>query len=84
MDKKLTENLLACAAAYGNARGCAEATVGNASAGDSRFFARLRAGKTFTIRKYDAVMAWFEANWPDDLEWPANVMRPSSEAQSAA
>ncbi len=79
MDKKLTDNLLRCAAEYVTAKGCAEATVAKKAADDSRFFRRLRDGKTFTVKRYDTVMGWFEANWPENAPWPDDVTRPSEE-----
>lgn len=43
----------------------------------SRLFRRLEDGQgchTSTLRE---VANWFDQNWPDDLEWPQGVDRPS-------
>lgn len=75
MDYELRTHLLTCAHLFAAKRGFRDATVGNMSAGDWRFFGRLRDGRAFTVRKYDEVMSWFSNNWPDE-DWPAAVPRP--------
>ncbi len=77
METALAADLFALASAYGEAKNIEEATVGRHCAADGRFFERLRDGKTFTIRKYDEVVAWFATNWPAQIEWPPEVARPA-------
>lgn len=78
MEQTLSENLLSVARCFGAARSLELSTLGRMAADDGRFFARLQDPQTtFTARKYDAVMGWFAANWPDGLEWPAGVPRPT-------
>ena len=81
MEDTLRQNLLSCAARYAEAMGLGDGTVGAYAAGDWRFFERLRAGKTFTAKKYDEVMAWFDTKWPTDTKWPAGVPRTSNARQ---
>lgn len=46
--------------------------------GKGDFFKRLRAPRGgCTIRTAEHLMRWFDANWPEDLPWPAGVARPS-------
>lgn len=59
-------------------------TLGRKAAGEWRFFSRLSGDRTFTIKKYDEVMAWFSTEWPDDLDWPQGVPRPEVAAKAAA
>lgn len=73
MEQILRTHLLMLADAYASSRELSDATLGNLAAGDWRFFARLRVGKAFTVRKYDAVVAWFRAHWPDSAGWPEPV-----------
>jgi hypothetical protein len=79
MENELRSNLLSCAAAYAAKRKTKLSTLGRLAAGDWRFFSNLDADdKTFTARKYDEVLQWFSANWPEDADWPANIERPAS------
>lgn len=75
METELSNNLLSLSARFGEARKLEESTIGRLCAADGRFFPRLREGKTFTAKKYDEVVAWFSANWPDGVEWPEGVAR---------
>jgi hypothetical protein len=76
MEKALASHLLQLVGAYSAACQLNESTIGRFCAADGRFFSRIREGKTFTVKKYDEVVAWFSANWPDELGWPAGIDRP--------
>ena len=77
MESELRTNLMACALAYSAARDLSISTVGRLAAGDWRFFDRLDDdAKTFTARKYDEVINWFSAQWPENAVWPSEVPRP--------
>ena len=82
MEAELRSNLRALAAAYGVAMNMEEATVAQKALGDWRFFQRLEnnADASFTVRKYDAAVAWFAARWPEGVEWPEGLNRPATEA----
>lgn len=83
MESELRSNLMACASAYAGAKAVSLATIGRLAAGDWRFFDRLDDdAKTFTARKYDEVINWFSARWPEDVVWPEQVQRPDSAAHS--
>lgn len=84
MEPELRAHLFACAEAYASAKGLELVTVARLAAGDWRFFDRLDNGKTFTARKYDDVLRWFSASWPDGLAWPAHVVRPEARSSKAA
>ncbi|MCJ8517800.1 hypothetical protein ABID21_000685 [Pseudorhizobium tarimense] len=83
METQLVHHLMTLAERYGAARCLEEATVGRHCAADGRFFLRLREGKTFTAKKYDEVVGWFSRNWPDDVEWPPEVLRPTHLVEAA-
>ena len=78
IEPALRQNMIVLARAYAEAKGVKLGTVSAYAHGDTPFFDGLIAqakGKgpgrmSFTIRKYDQVMAWFDANWPDGLEKP--------------
>jgi hypothetical protein len=85
MEDELRQNLLRCAEAYAQARGIGLPTLARMSAGDWRFFDRLRDDeKTFTARKYDEVVDWFSRNWPDGVDWPHGVGRVDLSQNGAA
>ncbi|MEW6256911.1 MAG: hypothetical protein AB1592_13230 [Pseudomonadota bacterium] len=81
MESELRDHLLRLAAAYMTASGLQPTTLSQRAAGDWRFLGKLHAGGRFTVRKYDEIVGWFEAHWPEGVEWPA---RGSSSAQQVA
>lgn len=54
----------------------APATISNRIVGHARLFERASKNKGCTAHTYRDVIKWFVQNWPDDLEWPADVPRP--------
>lgn len=80
MEHELRESLLRTATAYAGAKNISLSTVARLAAGDWRYFDRLSLdGVSFTARKYDDVMEWFSANWPEGAQWPEGVQRPQHE-----
>lgn len=77
MEHELRNHLRQCAEAYAAARSLEIVTVARLAAKDWRFFDRLDDDKTFTIRKYDSVIQWFSANWPENTAWPSDIPRPA-------
>ena len=59
------------------------ATVSNLVSGGGRFFERLRGEASCTLRTYERVLTWFDANWPADLPWPVDVPRPKQKKDAA-
>lgn len=84
METELASHLLTLSARFGEARKLEESTIGRLCAADGRFFARIREGKTFTAKKYDEVVGWFDANWPVDTDWPEGASRPAPAEGAAA
>lgn len=82
MEAELLTNLRTLADAYAAATNMKLATVAQRALGDWRFFERLDQSDraSFTIRKYDAAVAWFAANWQATSDWPENVARPNATA----
>lgn len=70
MEQALAAHLIALGEAFAEAKKLELATVGRLCAADSRFFSRIREGKTFTVKKYDEVVGWFSSNWPNGAVWP--------------
>lgn len=82
MERELAKHLFDLAAAFQAATGLMESTVARKVADDGRFFANLRAGMTFTARKYDLVVERFAAIWPPGVPLPEVEVR-QREAENA-
>lgn len=78
MERELAAHLLFVARAFAQAKGLSLTTLGRKAAWDGRFFDNLAdPTKSFTARKYDEVLAFFSAHWPEDgLLWPDHIVRP--------
>ena len=83
MEQELARNLLDCEAEFLTAGNFKPSTLAQKAAGDWRFFERLRGDEpaTFSVRKYDMVMRWFIANWPEEAARPSALLK--FEAQMA-
>lgn len=52
--------------------------------GKGDFFKRLMEGRDCRTSTAERLLAWFSANWPDDLEWPSDIPRPKPNPKEAA
>lgn len=52
--------------------------------GKGDFFKKLLSGGDCRTTTAARVLAWFSENWPSDLEWPADIPRPSQRKKEAA
>lgn len=59
------------------------AVVARRAGSHERLFTRMRAGAGCNTRTYGQVWAWFDRNWPEDLEWPAGLPRTARAARAA-
>lgn len=80
MERELTCHLTKVADAYSKGTGLGTGTIARRMFGSDRFFTRVADGATFTVRLYDAAMHRFSDNWPEGVEWPSDVPRPSPAA----
>jgi hypothetical protein len=76
MEVTLRENLSALKARYTEKVAVPDYKIGIMSANDGWFFKRIET-TSFTVRTYDKVVNWFDANWPAGHPWPRQVPRPS-------
>lgn len=81
MDKRDLVKLGECYAAH---VGLMLSTVSTYAANDGKWLAGLKGSTSCTLRKASAVVAWFSDNWPGDLEWPADIPRPTKSKKEAA
>lgn len=62
---------------YRYATGRSEARISDLACANPYLFKRLRENKGgCTIATYIRVLSWFSNNWPDGLQWPADIPRP--------
>ncbi|GJE54544.1 hypothetical protein [Methylobacterium thuringiense] len=78
MERELAAHLLLVAQAFADEKDLSLTTLGRLAAWDGRFFENIAdPSKTFTARKYDEVLAYFSAHWPEDgPAWPEHISRP--------
>lgn len=76
--------LVALADAFASHANVSHWRVSYLARGDGQFFDRLRKGKTCTIKTATTVLAWFDQNWPSDLDWPRDIPRPHKSKKEAA
>ena len=75
-------SLVDMAQRFASARGITLWRVGFLAAGDGKFFARLIAGRTCTLRVARVVVQYLSDHWPDDHEWPDAIPRPAPRSKS--
>lgn len=78
------QQLLKLANTYASHTALALSTVSTYAADAGGFFKGLEGSASCTLRKMDRVVRWFDKNWPEDLEWPHDIPRPSSKRGDAA
>lgn len=58
-------------------------TVSRLATGSGETIARLRSGRTITIRRAARAFQYLSDHWPDDQEWPTEIPRPQAALDSA-
>ena len=71
-----TADLQVICGLYRNSTGRSEARISDLACANPYLFKRLRDSKGCTIATYNRVLAWFSDNWPEGLQWPADIPRP--------
>ena len=67
----IRDNLLAIAEAYCKATGKSQVQISKEFYGNADFFKKLRTGKhSISVGRLDTMIKRFQAEWPDDAEWP--------------
>ncbi len=69
--------------AYAAAVGQADATVSTRFLGRGTRINELRGGGDMGSRKIAAVMREFSKEWPEGVEWPAEIERPVNDGEAA-
>lgn len=47
------------------------------------FFRRLNRGGDCQTATANKAMSWFSNNWPADLDWPKDIVRPEKKKDAA-
>ena len=55
-------------------------TISRLAAGSGDAIPRLQRGHDITYRRHARILQWFSDHWPLDLEWPADIPRPTPTA----
>jgi hypothetical protein len=80
-----TKHIVELGEKYGTHMELRLSTVSTYAAGDGKWLGNLKLGIAgCTIRRAQLVMAWFSAAWPNDLEWPRHIPRPTKTKKEAA
>lgn len=53
-------------------------TVSRLATGSGETIARLKSGRTITIRRAARAFQYLSDHWPDDQEWPNEIPRPKA------
>ena len=67
--------------AYAALTGQADATISTKFLGNGNRIREIRAGGDMGSRRVGRALAAFSAHWPENAEWPANVLRPGAGAE---
>lgn len=70
-------DLITIAEHYQAALGIEAKTLSFRVFGDSKKLTALKAGADITTGRFNSVLLWFSANWPEGLDWPAGIERPA-------
>jgi hypothetical protein len=68
-------DLLILAAEYRLATGIRMYPLSSLATGSESTFRRIAEGKGCHTRTAERAYDWFDANWPEGLEWPVTVPR---------
>ena len=82
IQKPLREQVLTLSAAYSKKVGKSEARLGTIIRNHGSFFRNMRRGGDCTTRNAESTVQWFSNNWPDDLPWPKDIVRPAPDPVS--
>ena len=71
-------SLVRLAERFAAASGISLSRVAFLAVDDGKFFSRLQAGRTCTLRSARNVIEYLSHNWPDGAaEWPGDIPRPA-------
>lgn len=78
-----TLTLVRLAEAYAGHLQLTLSTVSTYARNDGKFFDKLKGGASCTLKTASTVVQWFADNWPADLTWPKDIVRPAKSKRAA-
>ena len=72
------EHIITISERLADFQGRSLATISNKCVGHARLFTRLKSGHGCNVKTFKIAMAWLSNHWPEDLEWPSDIPRPTS------
>lgn len=72
------EALFSLCEAYCAATSLSEARVSTLALGGGSRLGQIRMGSDIGVRRLEAVVDWFSANWPEGTPWPEGIRRPAA------
>lgn len=73
-----TDVILKLANLYSDRTGLTLSTIASYAVNDGKRFDRIKNGGGLTLKTFNRLIDWFDANFPEDLEWPPSIPRPST------
>ncbi|MER2535513.1 MAG: hypothetical protein ABTQ31_10170 [Rhizobiaceae bacterium] len=80
---QLKEQLLLVADRFAEASGIGRKRVSTIVLNGGAKLDAIAAGRDLTTGSFERAMLWFSANWPEGLDWPAGVPRPTLVSEAA-
>ena len=81
LEQDARETLRTLAGAYCEATGARASRISRLALADAKWIGRVldeNSGFNFSVKSYDAVVAWLSENWPAGAKWPKSVKRPQN------
>ncbi len=69
--------LVALCGIFAESTGRSVSTVSRYATGSGETIARLTRGHAITTRRAERALRYLSDNWPDPVEWPADIPRPA-------
>lgn len=69
--------LVAICELFAESTGRRVSTVSRYATGSGETIARLRRGHAITTRRAERAFRFLSENWPEPVEWPADIPRPA-------
>jgi hypothetical protein len=77
IEKTLITNLTRLIDRFTAATEISKSAIGVNALNDHKWVGRALGGASFSVRSYDRVIGYLAANWPDEVDWPESIPRPS-------
>jgi len=80
----LRQHLITLIEAYAAARRLSVSRISTLVFNHGTMYQRLIDGADITVGRAEMAIRWFSVHWPDDVEWPEGIARPTPNSTEAA